>query len=136
MPSSSQQNLETVVVDFFGALGRGDFDAASSLLDRDVTWQGLRDDLVCRGREEVIETFRWALDERRETDALEFIRGGDRVVMGARGPSLTEVGGEPLDGQIYNVFTLRDGRITRIDDYRRRSEALAAADIAADPGWH
>jgi ketosteroid isomerase-like protein len=136
MPSSSQQNLETVVVDFFGALGRGDFDAASSLLDHDVTWQGLRDDLVCRGREEVIETFRWALDERRETDALEFIRGGDRVVMGARGPSLTEVGGEPLDGQIYNVFTLRDGRITRIDDYRRRSEALAAADIAADPGWH
>lgn len=67
------------------------------------------------------------LHDRRDTDALEFIRGSDRVVMGARGPSFTEVGGEPLDGQIFNVFTLRDGRITRIDDYRRRSEALAAA---------
>jgi hypothetical protein len=32
------------------------------------------------------------------------------------------VGGEPLRGQIFNVFTLRDGRIVRIDDYRGRSE--------------
>jgi hypothetical protein len=38
-----------------------------------------------------------------------------------RGPSITEVGGEPLEGQIFNVFTLRDGRIVRIDDYRHRS---------------
>jgi hypothetical protein len=55
--------------------------------------------------------------------------------MGARGPSLTEVGGEPLEEQIFNVFTLREGRIARIDDYRRRSEALAAAGIAGDAGW-
>ena len=48
---------------------------------------------------------------------------------------MTEVAGEPLEGQIYNVFTLRAGRITRIDDYRRRSEALAAAGIANDAGW-
>ena len=135
MPSLGQQNLETVMIDFFGALRRGDFDAASALLDPAVTWQGLRADLVCHGRPEVIDTFRWALEERRETEALEFIRGGERVVMGARGPSLTEVGGEPLEGQIFNVFTVREGRITRIDDYRHRSEALAAAGIAADAGW-
>ena len=136
MTRIGQQNLETVLIDFLGALGRGDFDAAASLLDPGVTWQGLRDDLVCRGREEVVDTFRWALAERRDTEALEFIRGEDRVVMGSRDPSLTEVGGEPLDGQIFNVFTLRDGRITRIDDYRRRSEALSAAGIAGDAGWH
>ena len=133
MPDTGQQNIETI--DFFGALRRGDLDAASSLLDSDVTWQGLRDDFVCHGREEVIETFRGGLEEHRDIDALEFIRGGDRVVMGARGPSMTEVGGEPLDGQIYNVFSLRDGRIVRIDDYRRRSKALAAAGIADDVGW-
>ncbi len=55
--------------------------------------------------------------------------------MGARGPSIAEVAGERLEGQIFNVFTLRDGRITRIDDYRRRSEALSAAGIGADAGW-
>jgi ketosteroid isomerase-like protein len=93
---------------FFGALRRGDFDAAAGLLDPDVTWRGLREDWVCHGREEVIDTFRWGLDERREIDALEFTRSGEQVVMGARGPSITEVGGEPLEGQIFNVFTLRE----------------------------
>jgi ketosteroid isomerase-like protein len=135
MPSLGQQNLETVMIDFFAALQRGDFDAASALLDPAVTWQGLRDDLVCHGHQEVIDTFRWALEERRERDALEFIRSDEHVVMGARGPSMTEVGGEPLEGQIFNVFTLRDGRIMRIDDYRRRSEALSAAGIATDADW-
>jgi hypothetical protein len=34
--------------------------------------------------------------------------------MGVRGPLLDEVGGEPLGGQIFNVFTLSNGRIVRI----------------------
>jgi hypothetical protein len=32
-------------------------------------------------------------------------------------------------------LTLRDGRIVRIDDYRRRAEALAAAGVVEDAGW-
>jgi len=58
MPSIGQENLETVMIDFFGALRGGDFDAAASLLDPDVAWQGLRDEWVCHGREEVLDTFR------------------------------------------------------------------------------
>lgn len=135
MPSISQENLETVMIDFFGALRRDDFDAASALLDPEVAWHGLREEWVCHGRDEVIDTFRQGLRDRRDTDALEFIRGGDQVVMGARGAGFSEVGGEPLEGQIFNVFTLRDGRIIRIDDYRRRSEALFAAGITDDAGW-
>jgi ketosteroid isomerase-like protein len=38
MASVAQQNLETVVIDFFGALRRGDSEAAARLLDPDVTW--------------------------------------------------------------------------------------------------
>jgi ketosteroid isomerase-like protein len=68
-------------------------------------------------------------------DALEFTRSGDQVVLGARGPSITEAGDEPLEGQIFNVFTLRDGRILRIVDYRYRGEALAAAGLTEDTGW-
>jgi ketosteroid isomerase-like protein len=135
MASIGQENLETVMIDFLGALRRRDFDAAAGVLDPDVTWKGLREDWACHGREEVIDTFRLGLDERREIEALEFTRSGEQVVMGARGPSITEVGGEPLEGQIFNVFTLRDSRIVRIDDYRRRTEALSAAGIAADAGW-
>jgi ketosteroid isomerase-like protein len=135
MPSVGQENLETVMVDFFGALRHGDFEAAAALLDPDVSWQGLREEWVCHGRDEVVETFRWALEQRREIDALEFTRGGEQVVLGARGASIDAVEDEPLEGQIFNVFTLRDGRIVHIDDYRGRREALTAAGVAEDADW-
>ena len=135
MPSVGQENLEMVMIDFFGALRRGDFEAVAALLDSDVSWQGLRDEWVCHGREEVVETFRWGLVQRREIDALEFTRGGEQVVLGARGASIDAVEEETVEGQIFNVFTLRDGRIVRIDDYRGRSEALGAAGVAGDVGW-
>ena len=135
MPSNREENLETVMIDFLGALRGGDFDAAAGLLDPGVVWQGLREELACRGRDEVIETFRWGLQEHRDVDGLEFLRAGNRVVMGACGPTLVEVADEALEGQIFNVFTFRDGRIMRIDDYRHRAEALSAAGIDADPGW-
>ena len=84
MPSIGQENLETVMIDFLGALRRGDFEAAAGLLDPDVSWQGLREEWVCKGREEVVDTFRCGLEQRREIDALEFARGGEHVVLGAR----------------------------------------------------
>jgi ketosteroid isomerase-like protein len=133
MPSIGQENLETVMIDFLGALRRGDFEAAAGLLDLEVSWQGLREEWVCHGREEVLDTFRWALEQRREIDALEFTRGGDQVVLGARGKNIGPLE-EPLD-QIFNVFTLRDGRIVRIDDYRSRREALMAAGLPENADW-
>jgi ketosteroid isomerase-like protein len=133
MPSIGQENLETVMIDFFGALRRGDFEAAAKLLDPEVSWQGLREEWVCHGREEVIDTFRWALEERREIDALEFTRGGDQVVLGTRGQNIGPIE-EPMD-QIFNVFTLSQGRIVRIDDYRDRREALLAAGLSEDADW-
>jgi hypothetical protein len=68
-------------------------------------------------------------------DALEFTRSGEQVVLGARGQSISAVEDEPLDGQIFNVFTLRGGRIVRIDDYRGRREALTAAGVVEDADW-
>ncbi len=133
MPSIGQENLETVMIDFLGALRRGDFEAAASLLDSEVSWQGVREEWVCHGREEVVDTFRLGFEQRREIDALEFTRSGEHVVLGARGPKIGPAE-EPL-AQIFNVFTLRDGRIVRIDDYRGRREALTAAGVAEDADW-
>ena len=135
MASTGQRNFEMVIFDFFGALRSGHYEIAVEMLVPDVRWQGLHEDWVCEGRDEVIEMFRFGIEERRDVDALEFIRAGDQVVFGARGPSITEVGGEPLDGQIFNVYTFRDGRIAEIHDYRLRGEALAAAGVAAGPEW-
>ena len=78
----------------------------------------------------------WTGDGRKHlvpVEALEFTRCGEQVVLGARGPNIGPAE-EPL-GQIFNVFTLRDGRIVRIDDYRGRREALTAAGVAEDADW-
>jgi len=76
MPSTGQENLETVMIDFFSALRRGDFDAAGALLDPGVEWQGLREEWACKGRQAVIETFCWGLEQRREIDTLSLPRFG------------------------------------------------------------
>lgn len=135
MVADGQENLEIVLLDYLGAIRNGDHERLRALLDPDVIWQGLHDDWVCHGPEQVIEMLQEGLERRRDVAALEFIRAGDRVVMGVRGPAMDEVGGEPLGGQIFNVFTLRNGRIARIEDHRLQTEALAAAGVDADPGW-
>jgi ketosteroid isomerase-like protein len=135
MATHAQDNLETVLLDYLGAIRTGDADAIRGVLDPNVTWQGLHDDWVCHGPGEVIATLLANRNLRRDVEALEFIRADGRVVMGVRGPALDEVGGEPLGGQIFNVFTLKNGKIVRIEDYRLRSEALRSAGLDADQGW-
>jgi ketosteroid isomerase-like protein len=135
MVTEGQQNLETVIFDYLGALREGNQEAVRAVLDPNVTWQGLQEDRACHGPDEVIETLQEGLRLRRDVAALEFVRAGSRLVMGVRGPSLDEVGGEPLDGQIFNVFTLSNGKIVRIEDYRVRAEALKAAQADEDSGW-
>ena len=46
-----------------------------------------------------------------------------------RGPDLGEIDDVPIGGEIYNVFTIRNDKITRIDDYLQRDQALAAAGL-------
>ncbi len=135
MVTEGQQNLETVIFDYLGALREGDQEAVRAVLDPNVSWQGLRQEWVCHGPDEVIETLMKGLRLRRDVLALEFVRAGSRLVMGVRGPSFDEVGGEPLGGQIFNVFTLSNGRIVSIEDYRLREEALNAAQADEDSGW-
>jgi ketosteroid isomerase-like protein len=135
MVTEGQQNLETVIFDYLGGLREGNQEVVRAVLDPNVTWQGLHEDWVCHGPDEVIETLQEGLRLRRDVAALEFVRAGGRLVMGVRGPSLDEVGGEPLGGQIFNVFTLSDGKIVRIEDYRLRAEALKAAQADEHSGW-
>ncbi len=135
MVTEGRQNLETVIFDYLGALRDGNQEAVRAVLDPNVTWQGLHEDWVYHGPDEVIETLQEGLRLRRNVAALEFVRAGSRLVMGVRGPSLDEVGGEPLDGQIFDVFTLSNGKIVRIEDYRLRAEALKAAQADEDSRW-
>jgi hypothetical protein len=48
-------------------------------------------------------------------------------------PGVTEFVGEPLDGAIFDVFTVNDGVITRIDEFKTKDDARAFARRTAAP---
>jgi limonene-1,2-epoxide hydrolase len=141
-------NAIEAVVGWMNAMRRGDLDAAAEWFHPDVTWQGVPEDAVCRNRAEVVDMLRnsltpcaedpqtYELDEGlRGAVAVELIApSAEAVVLGAKVPGLTEVGGAELGGQLFNVFCVRDGRIAAVADYALRHEALEAAG-ATPPAW-
>jgi len=115
-----------VVFDHLYARRRRDADAVASGLDPDVIHQGVVPSLGCNGRDEVMKQVRGSFaGDDFGVERLELMAAGDRVVVGIAGPRFQDV--PLLDGEIYIVFTVRDGQIIRMDDYRTREEALERA---------
>jgi ketosteroid isomerase-like protein len=145
---SMQANPIEAVVGWLDAMRRADLDDAARWFHPDVTWKGVPDDEVCRNRDEVLDMLRsnltpcpedpqtYELDEGlRGAEAVELISApAGAVVLGAKVPGLSEVGGMDLGGQLFSVFRVRDGRIAAVADYALRDEALAAAGATA-PAW-
>ena len=117
---------------WFDALRRRDTESMGAALDPGVVWQGIRPDLVCHGADEVITAFLTAYDANQEIDSLELLGGDRQIVLGARARGLA-IDDVDTGGEIYNVFTIEGGKITRIEDHLRREEALRAAGITGAP---
>jgi SnoaL-like domain len=144
----SEANAMEAVVGWMDAMRRGDLTAAAQWFDSQVTWRGISPDAVCRDREDVLEMLGDSLipcpedpdayelePGLRGAEAVELVSAGTgTVVLGAKVPGLSETGGVRVDGQIFNVFRVRDGRIVEVADYAERDEALAAAGARA-PAW-
>jgi hypothetical protein len=107
----------------------------AAALDPSIVWQGVRPGLVCHGPEEVVAAFVAAYDANQEIDSLELVGGEEHAVLGVRSPDLAIDEVETV-GEIYNVFTIVDDRITLIEDHLEREAALSAAGITAPPGLH
>jgi hypothetical protein len=115
-----------IVFDHFHARRRHDLDAIAIGLDPEVIHQGVMPELVCDGRDAVLDRMRSSLGNGDSgIERLELHAAGDSVVVGIAGPRFREI--PFLNGEIFMVFTVRDGRILRIDDYRTREEAFRAA---------
>jgi ketosteroid isomerase-like protein len=123
-----RSNIE-LMIGWLDALRRGDREAVAASLDPDIVWYGRRPDLICHGPEEVVETFISQRDQGYDIDSLELIGGMDSVVLHARLPDRHSVDGTSIDGELYNVFSVSGGKVTRIKDFVRRDQALAAAGI-------
>jgi ketosteroid isomerase-like protein len=132
---ASQRDGLELILDWLDALRQGDLDAVQRLLTPDVVWHGVSPDLVCVGRDEVLEVLREQLPVRCDADALELLRAPNHVVMGTRSDHLPQPDGIDLRGQVYNVFEQRDGAFATIRDFTTRADALDAAGLAGRSEW-
>ncbi len=120
-----EAELKAVFTHFHARLQR-DIDTVAAGLDPGVVHQGVEHELVCDGREEVVDLVRRSFTrDNSGVESFEMVDAGERVVVGLAGPRFREV--PVLQGRLFMVFTIRNGAITRIDDYRTRDEALKAA---------
>jgi hypothetical protein len=128
--STPEDNIKVILADWLDPLSRHDLDAIAQRMAPEVFWQGIREDFVCEDREEAMVMLREQQREEHGVEALELVATEEKVVLGVRSTQLREVGGVPLGGQIFQVFTLQDGVIVRVEEYELRGEALAA--VGAD----
>ena len=63
-------------------------------------------------------------------EALEIIDGGDRLVAAVRFGGQARHTGIEIDFSIFHVLTLRNGKMTRLDVFVSKSEALEAAGLS------
>lgn len=120
---SEQDNLR-IVRSGYEAFGRGDLHALLELFDDNIDWMspgppelptaGRR-----RGRPQVAEFFE-RVDELFDIQQFEphtFIAQGDHVVVLGRETSRIKPTGSLLSSDWAHVFTVRNGRITRFQEY-------------------
>jgi hypothetical protein len=128
-------NIEIVFAGWLDAIRRGDLALMEQTLAPDVVHHGIRPEMICRGRDQVMAMAGRRAVDLPAVDAIELIAAGGRVVLNVRGPELGAPAEEDDDrprGQASIVFTLRGGVIVEMQDYLRRADALAAAGVADD----
>ena len=130
----SQENVE-LVHSGLGAVNRGGVEAILQMCDPEIEWIAipgfLPDAEDYHGRagvrawfEKVGETF-----GKVEWEAEEVVESGEQLLVGLK---LQATGrSSKIEGEfrIFQVWTIRDGKLARLESYLSREEALEAAEF-------
>ena len=132
----AHNNMEIVLGVLADTLRTQDIEHLVRLLDQQVVWEGVHPGQRCDGRDQAIGVLGRVFAGRELTfDTVEVIARGDMVVVGIQGPAFN---GIPEDvetvGQVFHVFTLRDGLVVHWKAYLDREDALAAAGSGSPVG--
>ena len=137
----SQENVETLRR-AYEAFSRGDLDAMVADAHPDVEYistgavpgQGE----VARGRAGYKRFVSWLFDvfDDARLEPTEFIDAGDRVLAGFTLTGRGKQGGVETSWNVWQVWTLRDGKFVHGQAFTARKEALEAAGLSenADGG--
>jgi len=128
----SQENVEVVrkAIDY-EYHGVGDRAEAEAIFDPQVVLNPI-DEAPSSGFDAMrSDMARWAsaFDELKVTFE-EIIDAGDKVVVVAYHQGRGRGSGVEVDTRFYEVYTLRDGKVSRVDEYIDRAEALEAAGLS------
>jgi ketosteroid isomerase-like protein len=129
-------NVE-ILRNFYEALNRGDLNAALELCERDASLYAPT--MVAAGRFRDSDNRaawyleRWFRDwDKYQPEPQEFIGAGDQVAVFVhlRGKLIYEneenVNRVAIEEEVADIFTMRDGKITRLRFYLEREKALEA----------
>ena len=129
----SQENVE-IVRQIYDAYLSGDYEAAFARIDPEVEFDvSIRPEgKVYHGHEGVADALRtWTGTwETFRMEVEEMIDAGDHVVGVERQSGQGRGSGIPLAQHYFSVFTLRDGKVTRIIWLPTREQALEAAGLS------
>ena len=125
----SQENVK-VVREAWDAYSGGDYDRIAGFHDPHIVVVTLEDGAVY-GNDAVLANYeRWdEAWEGAETTLEEVIGHGDRVFVAARFHARGRARGVEVETRLYEVYTVGDGKVLRIDEYATRAEALEAAGL-------
>lgn len=128
---SIENNIQTVK-DFFAAISGGDRDGLLALVAEDIEWiipgEGWPLAGTHRGHAGVADVQGKASEEVETTypKPPEFIAQGDRVIVVGTATGTIKATGKPFDDEWVFDITVRDGKVSRIQEYID-TQALARA---------
>jgi uncharacterized protein len=132
----SQENVE-IVRRVWAAVERQDTEALFAFYDPDIVWQDHTGALELQdhsyhGHEGVRQFWREWLEpfEAFEAHSEAFINAGDNVVVGFRLSGRGKASGAPVEWPLWNVYTIRNGLVIRIQAFETKGEALEAVGLS------
>ncbi len=128
-----EQDNTNLVQQAYGNFQRGDIPGVLGLLSEDVEWETPETEempfaSMYRGVEEVGQFFS-TLDEVQEVlqfEPTEFVAQNDKVVALGHYAWLVKATGKEFHSDFAHVFTVRDGKVTRFQEYTDTAAANAA----------
>jgi ketosteroid isomerase-like protein len=130
----SQENVE-LVRRGFEAFNRGDLDAAVADFSADCEYipSGAVPDAapVYRGPEGYKQFGRWLWEEFDDAriEVHELIDAGDQVMVSMTNQGRGRRSGAETSWHVWQVWTVRDGKVARGQGFTRKEEALEAAGL-------
>ncbi|MGD1054103.1 MAG: hypothetical protein ABR950_09795 [Candidatus Dormibacteria bacterium] len=126
-------NLAVLVAAWTGMFRSGSSQSLAGVLDENAVWQGLRPELVCSNRSQVLGILGRMSERPPRITRIEAEEFGERVVISVEGPDfpvISDASDAPLlapGAPRSLVFTFRAGKVVRMESLPSRDAAFALA---------